>query len=1427
MARLCARLVLALLVLTTYLVVTDVVVAALASAAPAPCGTNDNQWTNANRLTEKAGRCINGFKHVTRRRLADSAACLQRPLVQGDVYTRKNDCNNGIEAIGQARAVKFLSDRLETPSQGLISPNVQWEVTLGTKVRPDIIVYNRFSAPKAGVYLVSGVHIIEAKVTSNPKFTEWMTQVPNAVTFLTTEGMANVHAGTILNDLSAPAAYTDTFKVWEEDKGGCKLANGDAGFALNTYVATQPNPGLLSIDEKVAQRECAENKPNNSGPDLQSSVADNGDATVSAPAATEPQRTSRPTGLACLGGPSVALVAPPARVTAGTLATEGAGELAVEGGTILAAEASVDLVAAAGGPVTFVGAVVATVVISKALECYASIHGDPHLFTVDGLSYDLQSVGEFTLADSDRYGVHVQARLAPSPTPDISYLDRVALELGDSRVEFTGSTMSVDGVTTTLAAGHALSFGERRHILRDSNGAYDVLFDGLDGAFLSWNNGSLRLYVPPAANSDLIGLLGNADRNPSNDLRLANGTQLPANAAPATLHSDFADSWRIDDAESLFTYGAGESTATFTDVTFPHNIRTVHDLTPDQVATASAQCQAANVPAGPAFSGCVLDLALTADTRFATAAAAVRDVTLDPNAAGLDVTGRLRTDFEGSSLPNNTRPTRVSTDVATTSFAGAFSGADSYRFYVQSLPTHTGGTLSFDLLALGDWTAGTDVKKVMVATDRVTTSTVTPNTLTPVRSGVLASGVPFKVYRITVPFTHTASQAEFTISASGVTGLANQAFGVDNVDLQMTLVPAQHFTGTLPLTVSSGVPAAGAGNIETAVSVDDYTFTLAASGGVFVDLVTCAQSNLNWSLLDSSGKEVGYGYSCQDGEARNLAAGTYKLVARSQNSTATGAYSLTVKAIAADTTYPITLGGAAVTAATTSAGQQAVISFAATAGQKVTLQLTGGTYSSAWLDLLRPDGSKISTWFCATSCLVDGVTLPVAGTYKAVIDPSGTATGSISVRGFSVPADPAYSITLGGAAVTAATTVPGQNAAVSFAATAGQRVSVNLTGGTFNGTAWAYLYAPDGTQLYSWPCTTSCFIDPTTMPAAGTYKVLVNPDNAATGSISVRGYSVPADAAYSMTLGGAAVTAVNTVPGQNAAVSFTATAAQRASVNLTGGTFTGTAWAYVYKPDGTQLYSWPCTTSCFIDTLTLPVAGTYKVLVNPDNAATGSISVRGYSVPADTAYSINLGGAAVTAATTTPGQNAAVSFTATAGQKVSLQLNGGVFGGGQAFANLIKPDGTQLWSLFCSPSCFFDAMTLPVAGTYKVVVDPNNEATGSISVRGWSTPADTAYTMTVGGAAVTATTTVPGQNAAVSFAGTAGQKVTVQLTGGTFSSNTARLYRPDGTQITATSCATSCSFTATSLATTGTYKVVIDPDDAAVGKISVKTVTVP
>ncbi|WP_329138477.1 hypothetical protein OG552_30810 [Streptomyces sp. NBC_01476] len=83
-------------------------------------------------------------------------------------YTRRT-CEADVEAIGQARAVKYLSDHLESPSQRLISPDVQWEMSLPGGERPDIVTYDRTDA-------AAGVEVIEAKIKGeNADYPQWGT----------------------------------------------------------------------------------------------------------------------------------------------------------------------------------------------------------------------------------------------------------------------------------------------------------------------------------------------------------------------------------------------------------------------------------------------------------------------------------------------------------------------------------------------------------------------------------------------------------------------------------------------------------------------------------------------------------------------------------------------------------------------------------------------------------------------------------------------------------------------------------------------------------------------------------------------------------------------------------------------------------------------------------------------------------------------------------------------------------------------------------------------------------------------------------------------------------------------------------------------------------------------------------------------------
>src|SRR4029453_14574151 len=97
------------------------------------------------------------------------------------------------------------------------------------------------------------------------------------------------------------------------------------------------------------------------------------------------------------------------------------------------------------------------------------------------------------------------------------------------------------------------------------------------------------------------------------------------------------------------------------------------------------------------------------------------------------------------------------------------------------------------------------------------------------------------------------------------------------------------------------------------------------------------------------------------------------------------------------------------------------------------------------------------------------------------------------------------------------------------------------------------------------------------------------------------------------------------------------TSGQRISLK-TSSTTIADATVKVLKPDGTTLGSVGAHTgyTTFLDVKTLPVEGTYAVLVDPSSMNMGSTTLTLYDVPADITGSIPPGGRAAARANTTP-----------------------------------------------------------------------------------------------------------------------------------------------------------------------------------------------
>jgi hypothetical protein len=244
--------------------------------------------------------------------------------------------------------------------------------------------------------------------------------------------------------------------------------------------------------------------------------------------------------------------------------------------------------------------------------------------------------------------------------------------------------------------------------------------------------------------------------------------------------------------------------------------------------------------------------------------------------------------------------------------------------------------------------------------------------------------------------------------------------------------------------------------------------------------------------------------------------------------------------------------------------------------------------------------------------------------------------------------------------------------------------------------------------------------------------------------------------------------------------------------------------------------------SGFVEPVTLPEAGTYTWWGDPGGSGTGTLTLQLYAVT-DVESPITPGGAPVTATITVPGQRVALTFSGTAGQRASVLLDTLTTDG---MAWVAQPDGSTLGSVqsfSLGQTRFFDTPLFPATGTYRVWVDPNVQYTGSARVTLW-TFVDATASATINGGPVPLTLATPGQNATVSVAnGTAGQPVTITVSGNTLGSVTVTLLRPDGTtQASTTSSAASFSLPPQTLAVLGTYTVVVDPQTAATGGLSVE-----
>jgi hypothetical protein len=294
--------------------------------------------------------------------------------------------------------------------------------------------------------------------------------------------------------------------------------------------------------------------------------------------------------------------------------------------------------------------------------------------------------------------------------------------------------------------------------------------------------------------------------------------------------------------------------------------------------------------------------------------------------------------------------------------------------------------------------------------------------------------------------------------------------------------------------------------------------------------------------------------------------------------------------------------------------------------------------------------------------------------------------------------------------------------------------------------------------------------------------------------------------------------------GQPVTLRFLAAACGDPSAAVVSATVNGNPVGLVGRGDG--LY-----TATFTPTAPGPLS------VQATASSGGSSDTRTVSGEAFTVYEIVPGGPSVTASTS--GEDIRFGFDGSAGQRVSLKLSSVTIGTSSTNStkvSILKPDGSALVpsTNVGTLGAFFDPRSLPVDGRYAIVVDPQSGAAGSLTATLYDVPPDATGTIEPGGAPATIATSVPGQIARLTFSGNAGQRVSFKLTNvtiGTAATSSAKvsMLRPDGsTLLSPAQFGLNGGFVdVRSLSVTGTYTIVIDPQQGAVGSVTVTLYDVP
>jgi YD repeat-containing protein len=420
-----------------------------------------------------------------------------------------------------------------------------------------------------------------------------------------------------------------------------------------------------------------------------------------------------------------------------------------------------------------------------------------------------------------------------------------------------------------------------------------------------------------------------------------------------------------------------------------------------------------------------------------------------------------------------------------------------------------------------------------------------------------------------------------------------------------------------------------------------------------------------------------------------------------------------------DANIPISLNcGIAQQGTISSAGGRGLYTYAATAGERVRIQMSRGAgVGNPYLELYSPTGSLLAVDDDSAGSPNAGLTatLTNAGVYTVIARDSGSSTFDYTVSLQRVNGSCNATVMACSQSLTNSVGMPGEVDAYTYSAIAGDVVRVQMTRRAGVGNPYLELYGPTGnliaTDNDSAGYPNAAFSAKLTN--AGTYTVIARADDSFSASLAfdytISLQKVNGECNSTVLACGQSLTNSVGVPGEVDAYTYSATAGEVVRVQMTRKAGVGNPYLELYGPTGSLIATdndsagYP--NAAFSAKLTN--AGTYTVIARSDDSYSTSLAF-------DYAVSLHriTGGCATTLtcgqslddAVNVPGDVGAYTYTANAGDVVRVQMTRKA-GVGNPFLELYGPTGNLIAVDNDSagyPNAVFTAR-LTNAGMYTVI----------------------------------------------------------------------------------------------------------------------------